>query len=159
MAKQYPIPWISTYFLAAIALIILTFVAIWSLDGVSFDYDRYDPDHEFLERIARSDMPREANFSGLNGGDWAVLCLVGPGGKLDAALRRSGADDKLTSALEAEYDSDALILHDTEFVLAYLSREGEAKLLRHPHGFAFAAKGRARCILPEKPVITIPVGE
>jgi hypothetical protein len=130
-----------------------------SLDIDLFSRHRYDPDHEFLERIARSDMPREANFSGLNGGDWAVLCLVGPGGKLDAALRRSGADDKLTSALEAEYDSDALILHDTEFVLAYLSREGEAKLLRHPHGFAFVATEKALCALPDKPVIKIPVGK
>ena len=158
MASRYPIPWISTYFIAAIALIAGAVLIGWFLDGLSFDYDRHDPDFDYLERIARSATPREGDFSKLNGGDWAVVCLVGHQGDVAGALRASGVAGAPAAAIVSAFDDDPPVLHETEFVLAYVMGGGEVKLLRHPHGFAFARGGDAQCTTRDKAGVTLPVG-
>lgn len=159
VTQHYPIPWISTYILAAIALIAGSFFVVWFLAGTGFDYDRYDPDHEYLERIVRSDTPRRGDFSTLNNGAWTVVCLVGPGGDVTKALQRAKIPATQSDAIGEAFDDDPPVLHQTEFVLAYMTRTGTVKLLRHPHGFAFIDANRARCITPERPVVMLPVRE
>lgn len=156
---RYPVPWISTYFIAAIALIAGSFFVVWFLDGLSFDYDRYDPDFDYLERIARSGTPREGDFSGLNGGDWVIICLVGHSGDVAAALREGGVPEPQAAAIAKAFADDPPMLHETEFVLAYLTRSQVVKLLRHPHGFAFARAGDAICTTREKTVLVLPAGK
>jgi len=158
VAPRYPIPWISTYFIAAIALIAGALFIGWFLDGLSFDYDRNDPDFDYLERIARSPTPREGDFSRLNGGDWATLCLVGPKGDVAAALRASGVSGPPAMAIVEAFDDDPPVLHETEFALAYLTRGHAVKLLRHPHGFAFVGAGEAQCTTRDKAGVALPVG-
>ncbi len=156
---RYPLPWISTYLFAAIALIAGSFLVAWFLDGLSFDYDRYDPDHEFLERIARSDTPREGDFSGLTGGDWAAVCLVGREGNVAAALREGGVSEAQAAAIRKALEDDPPVLHETEFVLVYITRAAAVKLLRHPHGFAFVGEGHAKCTTRGQPDLMLPARE
>ncbi len=157
MATKYPIPWISTYILAAIALIGLSFYAVWQMDRWSSGYDRDDPDFDYLERIARSATPRRGDFAKLNGGDWQALCLVGSQGFVAEALRAAKIPEALANTIRDAFDADPPELHVTEFTLAYVKGEGEAKLLRAPHGYAFARAGQAICTEREEPVVALPV--
>lgn len=158
MATKYPIPWIATYFLAALVLIASAFFFLRLVDGFGGDYDRYDPDFEYLERIARSKTPRQGDFAKLNQGDWQALCLVGSQGFVAEALRAAKIPTAQANAILKAFDSDPPDLHWTEFTLAYVTGEGAVKLLRAPHGHAFARAGQARCATRAKPVVALPVG-
>ena len=156
--SRYPIPWIATYFLAALALIVGAIAVGWVLEGTGFDYDGGDPDFAYLERIVLSGEPRRGDFSGLNVGDWQVLCLVGAGANLGAALDDTAVPPAQAGALRAAFDADPPVLHETEFVLAYITRGGATRLLRHPHGFAFVRRQAAACTLRDQPVLRLPAG-
>lgn len=156
--QKYPIPWIATYFLTALVIIVGGFFMLRYLDGLSFDYDRYDPDFETLERIARSKTPRQGDFAKLNGGDWLALCLVGSKGFVGQALRAGKIPTPQATAIQGAFDSDPPELHVTEFTLAYVKGDGEVKLLRAPHGYAFARAGQAMCTARANPVVALPVG-
>ena len=158
MAEKYPIPWIATYFLAALVLIAGGIFFLRLVDGFGGDYDRYDPDFEYLERIARSKTPRQGDFAKLNGGDWQALCLVGSKALVAEALRAAQIPEVPATAIRDAYDVDAPELHATEFALAYVKGEGDVKLLRAPHGYAFARAGQAMCTERAKPVMALPVG-
>lgn len=158
MVARYPVPWIATYFLAAIALVAGSFLIVWFLDGLSFDYERDDPDFEFMERIARSASPHEADFSALNGGDWQALCLLGSRADIEAAMKSGGLDDRQRATLRDAYEGEDFVLDASEFVFAYVDKAGAGKALRHPHGFAFAHSASAKCTVRERPVLQLPVG-
>ncbi|GAB4235387.1 MAG: hypothetical protein Kow0032_19880 [Methyloligellaceae bacterium] len=153
MTTRYPIPWIAPYFLAAGALIAGAFVlgSLVSGDRSPFDYN--DPDIAFLERIVLSAAPQRADFTRFNSGNWTLICLLGPGARLAGVSGPQGG----LEALQAELRAHPPELHESEFLLVYITREGELRRVHHPHGFAFAHPGAASCLTPEMPVVTLPV--
>lgn len=153
---RYPIPWIATYLVTGLVLIVGAFAMAWWLGRPASDFDYDNPDMQYLERIVLSDTPREGDFSKLNGGDWKVLCLVGFDAGMDAALQEAGVtgDDAREIASAAKSVSEQV--QETQFLLVYVTTSGEAKALRHPHGFAFARQGSAVCTNKETPVIALP---
>lgn len=156
---RYPIPWIATYLLTALALIAGSFVMVWYVNRATpkvFDYAQ--PDMAFLERIVLSADPRKADFSGLNGGDWQVLCLAGGTGDVGQALTRADIAQRAGRILHAAHAAIAGDIGETEFALVYVDNEGAARAVHHPHGFAFARAGAAKCTVRDKPVIPLPVG-
>lgn len=145
---DYPIPWIATFLLTALVLTAGSYFVGVYLDRVSYDYERNDPDFDYLERIARSVTPRSGDFSGLNGGDWTALCLIGAGGDV------SRAPAQIRAALDGELGG----LDETEFTFAYVAGDGAVKHFRHPHGFAFARAGASLCTARDMPVVELPAG-
>lgn len=155
---SYPIPWIATYFITALVLIAGSFVMVWYVNLPASKFDYSDPDMQFLERIVLSANPQQGDFSGLNGGDWQALCLVGWQSDLDAALKAADIDTAHGRAIATAYDAIAPDVLETEFVLVYVDGEGAAKPVHHPHGFAFAREGAAACTKQEKPLLNLPAG-
>jgi len=158
---QYPVPWVATYFIAAIVLIAGAFFATWFLSGERsrFDYDNRDV--QFLEKIVQSANPRRGDFSSFNGGDWKLLCLIGSHGddsKGDVtALSSVKGADAATDAIRAALKQVPRELHSSEFAVLYVTGAGEVRRVRHPHGFAFVRGLKAKCIIPEHPVLKLPV--
>lgn len=155
---RYPVPLIAVYVLAALALVGGALGIGRYLEEVRPGYDYADPDVTFLERIVLSDTPRRGDFSGLNGGDWRALCLVGHGAAVDPALEAVGVPADLSDVIARHMAALTQETDETEFVLVYARRGGKVKSVLHPHGFAFAPAGRARCLTPEAPVTKLPVG-
>lgn len=157
-APRYPIPWIATYFLTALVLIVGSFVMVWYVNQPASKFDYDDPDMTFLESIVLSEDPRRGDFTLLNGGDWRALCFVGWKGNVGAALARAGvaqADARLIRAAQATAREDVA---QTEFALVYVNGQGTAKAVHHPHGFAFAREGAAACTSKDNPVLELPAG-
>ncbi len=155
---EYPIPWIATYFLAGLALIAGSFVIVWYVSQFSSEFDYGDPDMKFLERIVLSPTPRQGDFSGLNGGNWRALCLVGWKGDPGGALKAAKIPDVPSGALLKAIERAATDIVRSEFIFVYTDNSGTPKTLRHPHGFAFAQQGDAACISRSQPVLRLPVG-
>lgn len=155
---KYPIPWIATYFIVAIALIGGSFIMLWyvNLPASKFDYD--DPDIKFLEAIVLSDTPRRGDFSELNGGDWQALCLSGLDGDLGSALEAAGIAPDQAKSIVAEAGRNKADLTETEAMLVYVDMADETRAVLHPHGFAFSPAGSAVCTRREAPEIGLPAG-
>lgn len=154
---KYPIPWIATYFITGLILIVGSFVIVWYVNRFSSQYDYTDPDRIFLERIVISPDPRRGDFTALNGGGWQALCLVGWRGDLAKAMAHAQLAPAYAEALLAAYDALAGEMEPSEFILIYTDRTGAAKALTHPHGFAFAQEQRAACTTVGQPVLALPV--
>jgi len=154
---SYPIPWIATYFVAGLILILGSFVLVWYVAQFSSDYDYTDPDMAFLERIVLSPDPQRADFSALNGGDWQALCLIGWQGDPAKAIATAKLPQASADAILDEYSTLAKGVERSEFVIVYIDKSGAAKALKHPHGFAFASEGHAACTIAGQPVLAIPV--
>ena len=154
---KYPIPWIATYFITGLILIAGSFVIVWYVGQFSSQYDYTDPDMTFLERIVLSPAPQRADFSALNGGNWQVLCLAGWRGDLAGALKVARIPEGPAGLLLKEAEGAVGDIGESEFLLVYASAKGRAKVLRHPHGFAFAHRASAVCISKGQPVLEIPV--
>jgi len=155
---KYPIPWVASYLIVGLILIVGSIAIAWYLSQFASEFDYDDPDMQFLERIVLSDDPRMADFTNLNGGDWQALCLVGWNGDLDPALKSPRIPAAAASAIRSEYAGRREVVNQTEFMLVYAMKDGDAKALRHPHGFAFAREGKAVCTARDKPVIALPAG-
>ena len=155
---DYPIPWIATYFLTGLALIVGSFILVWYASQFSSEYDYSDPDMKFLERIVLSPTPRRGDFSALNGGNWQALCLVGWNGDPGKALQAAGIGDAPARVLLEEAERAAARILPSEFSFLYTDNSGRPKALRHPHGFAFAREGQAACTSRAQPVLRIPAG-
>jgi len=153
----YPIPWIATYFLAGLTLIVGSFALVWYASQFSSDFDYADPDMKFLERIVLSAAPHRADFSALNGGHWQALCLAGWRGDLARALKAAKIPELQASQLLKRAQSIEQDIEESEFLLVYSGAKGGAKALRHPHGFAFAQPSSAACISRGQPVLEIPL--
>ncbi|MFQ5625254.1 MAG: hypothetical protein ACE5FM_01200 [Methyloligellaceae bacterium] len=153
---NYPIPWIATYFLTALILIAGSFAVVWYLNRFASGYDYDDPDMDFLEGIVQSPAPHRGDFSALNGGDWQALCLVGWRGNPSEALLAAKVPDSLARTILKQAGSVEHEAGETEFVLVYADAKGRVKVLRHPHGFAFAHKGSAVCTTAAQPVLRLP---
>lgn len=154
---QYPIPWIAVYFLTGLIVIGGSFVMVWYVNRFSSGYDYADPDMGFLERIVLSATPHKVDFSALNGGNWQVLCLAGRGGDLAGALKAAKIPELQAGLLLKRAQGVEREIGESEFMLVYSSAKGRAKVLRHPHGFAFAHQGSAVCISSGRPVLEIPL--
>ena len=157
MMSRYPLPLIAIYVLAALALIAGAVGIGRYLEEVRPGYDYANPDVAFLERIVLSGTPRRGDFSGLNGGDWRALCLVGHGADVSAALQAANIRADLSEAIAQHVSARAGDIGETEFMLAYVDSADAVKSVLHPHGFAFARAGQARCLTPEEPLATLPV--
>lgn len=155
---SYPIPWIATYFIAGLVLIVGSFVLVWYVSQFSSDYDYTDPDMRFLERIVISPEPGRGDFTALNGGDWQALCLVGWQGDLAEAIAEAKLPPASAKALLGSYGAQAKDMDRSEFVIVYADKSGAAKAVRHPHGFAFARAGEVACVSRSQPVLRLPVG-
>lgn len=155
---RYPIPWIASYFIVGLILIVGSIVIAWYLSQFSSDFDYDDPDMRFLERIVLSPDSRSGDFANLNRGDWGALCLVGWNGDTRAAITAASIDAASAGAILAAAEARAEDVRETEFMLVYVTNAGGAKALRHPHGFAFAHSGKAACTTKDKPVLGLPVG-
>jgi hypothetical protein len=153
---KYPIPWIATYFITALVLIVGSFVAVWYVNQPASKFDYNDPDMAFLERIVLSPAPEEGNFTKLNGGDWTTLCLVGWQGDLKKALNAAGIKAEPARALSKVYEAVSADVEMSEFVLVYVDGSDSAKAVLHPHGFAFARTGAAVCTTSRKPLLDLP---
>lgn len=153
---RYPIPWIATYLVTGLVLIVGSFAIVWWLGRPSSDFDYDNPDIQYLERIVLSDTPRQGDFSGLNGGDWSALCLIGFGGDVDVALEENGMTGGGARSIAFAAKSASEQVQETQFLLVYVTASGEARALRHPHGFAFARQGAAICAKKEDPVLKLP---
>lgn len=156
--SKYPIPWISTYFIAGFVLIVGSFVILWYVNQFSSDYDYYDPDMTFLERIVLSPNPGQGDFKQLNGGNWQALCLVGWRGDLAKALTEAKLPPAITQRFIASHGTLAGNMDESEFILIYLDKTGASKAVSHPHGFAFAREGQAVCTTTSHLVLSLPVG-
>ncbi|MDA7947163.1 MAG: hypothetical protein MPJ78_06775 [Hyphomicrobiaceae bacterium] len=156
--KNYPIPWIATYFLMALVLIAGSFVIVWYLGQFSSDFDYDDADVAFVEKIVLSPTPERGDFSALNGGDWQALCLVGWQATPKQAFKSAGIPEKAAEAMLRAYRTVAEQIKQSEFVLLYADRAGNVRAVRHPHGFAFAGEGAAACTGASNPVVSLPVG-
>lgn len=154
---RYPIPWIATYILTALVLIAGSFVVVWYLEQLTTEFDYDDADVAFLEKIVLSQAPMNGDFGVLNGGDWQALCLVGWQGKPEKALGAAGIADETAQALLQAYKDAEQDIKPSEFVLVYADRAGVAKAVHHPHGYAFAHQGVARCTRFSTPVLKLPV--
>lgn len=154
---RYPIPWIATYFITGLVLIAGSFVIVWYVNQFSSQYDYTDPDMIFLEAIILSPDPRRGDFTKLNGGNWRSLCLIGWQGDLAEAIVVAKLPPASAQALLGAYDALAGDTDSGEFIFLYADKSGEAKALKHPHGFAFAHEGQAACTTPARPVLVIPV--
>ncbi len=154
---RYPIPWIATYFITGLVLIVGSFVIVWYVNRFSSQYDYTDPDMTFLERIVLSPDPRRSDFTNLNGGNWQALCLVGWQGDLAKAIEDAKLPPASAEALLGAYDALSGDIDSGEFIFIYTDKSGPAKALKHPHGFAFAQQGQAACTTPARPVLVIPV--
>lgn len=154
---RYPIPWIATYFITGLVLIVGSFVIVWYVNRFSSQYDYTDPDMMFLERIVLSPDPRRGDFTNLNGGNWQALCLAGWQGNLAKAIVDAKLPPVTAEALLGAYDALAGDTDSGEFIFVYTDTSGAAKALKHPHGFAFAQQGQAACTTPARPVLVIPV--
>ncbi len=155
---KYPIPWISTYFIAGLVLIVGSFAVLWYVNQFSSDYDYYDPDMTFLERIVLSSSPGKGDFTQLNGGDWQALCLVGWQGKLAKFIVDAKLPPARVQKFLAKHDALAGDMDKSEFILIYLDKSGAVKALLHPHGFAFAREGQGVCTTTSKPALQLPGG-
>lgn len=155
---DYPIPWIASYFIAGIVLILGSFVVLWFMNQFSSDYDYYDPDMTFFERIVLSPEPRRGDFTNLNGGDWQALCLIGWRGDLSRAIMNAKLPVVTAEALLEAYDELAEDTDQSEFIFLYADKSGAVKALAHPHGFAFAREGHAGCTTTSQPMLKLPVG-
>ena len=156
--SKYPIPWIATYFITGLVLIIGSFVIVWYVSQFSSDYDYSDPDMMFLERIVLSPNPGHGDFTHLNGGNWQALCLIGWQGDLAKAIAVAKLPVATSNAVLAEYRSRAGDTDASEFTLIYTDKSGAAKALTHPHGFAFAREGQAACTTSTQSVLPLPAG-
>ncbi len=154
---KYPIPWIATYFITGLVLIVGSFVIVWYVNQFSSQYDYTDADMNFLEAIVLSPDPRRGDFTKLNGGNWQELCLAGWQGDLAKAIEDAKLPTVSTEALLGAYDALAADTESGEFIFIYTDTSGAAKALKHPHGFAFAQEGQAACTTPAHPVLVIPV--
>ena len=155
--KSYPIPWIATYFLAALALIAGSFFIVWYLGQFSSEFDYDDPDVAFIEKIVLSPTPERGDFSTLNDGDWQALCLIGWQAMPDEALKTAKVPKGTADAMQEAFRDMAEEVAQSEFILVYADREGEAAAVRHPHGFAFAGEGAAACTRSSDPVLKLPI--
>lgn len=153
---KYPIPWIATYFITALVLIAGSFALVWYVNRFASDFDYGDPDMAFLERIVLSPTPHRADFSSLNGGDWEALCLLGWQGDLTEALKAARIPDIPARTILKRVQSVEREAGETEFLLAYADGKGRVKILRHPHGFAFARQASAVCTTSAQPVLRLP---
>lgn len=156
---KYPIPWISTYFIVALALIAGSFAALWYVNQFSSDYDYYNPDMTFLERIVLSSNPGAGDFTGLNGGDWQALCLVGWRGGLGKEIAAANLPSATSQKFIDRQKALAGEMNETEFILIYADKSGAVKALLHPHGFAFARQGEAVCTPASRPALQLPGGD
>lgn len=154
---KYPIPWIATYFITALVLIVGSFAVVWYVNQFSSDYDYTDPDMAFLERIVISPDPRRGDFADLNNGDWQALCLIGWQGDLAKAMALAKLPRASMEAMRAGYGAPAKDMELSELVIVYTDKTGAAKSLTHPHGFAFARQGAAACTLRAHPVLALPI--
>lgn len=158
---QYPIPWIATYFIAALVLIAGAFSVTWFFSGEisRFDYD--NPDIQFLERIVQSANPGLGDFSSFNGGDWTLLCLIGSQGDDSqgdvTALSSVKGADAAAGAIRAALKQAPRELDGSEFAALYVTGAGEVRSVHHPHGFAFVRGLKAKCITPGHSVLKLPV--
>jgi hypothetical protein len=73
-------------------------------------------------------------------------------------LREGNIAARQAAAIRAAFEKAPPMPHETEFTLADVNGAGAVKLLRHPHGFAFARGGKAQCVGAEMPVLALPVG-
>ena len=154
---RYPIPWIATYFLTALALIAGAFAVVWYLERPSSEFDYDDPDVAFLERIVISPTPNRGDFTGLNGGNWQALCLVGWQGRPSEGLSAAGLSEALAQALRKAHEEIAGDIQPSEFALIYADPSDKVRAVRLPHGFAFAHEGAVRCTTRAEPVLQLPV--
>ncbi len=154
---RYPIPWIATYFLAALILIAGSFFIIWYLEQFASEFDYDDADVAFLEKIILSPEPGRGNFSVLNGGDWQALCLVGWKGRPEQALSVPGISPQTAGAMLRVYEDKKEHIEESEFLLVYADKAGRAKAVHHPHGYAFAGEGAVGCTGSTKPVLDLPI--
>lgn len=156
-APRSPIPWIATYILTALVLVAGAFFAVWHLERSTSEFDYDDADVAFLEKIVLSTAPTNGDFRALNGGDWQALCLVGWQGKPKEALNDAGIAEETAQALLRVYEDAEPDIKPSEFVLLYADRAGGTKAVHHPHGFAFAHEGAARCTTVAVPILRLPV--
>lgn len=153
---KYPIPWIATYFLTALVLIAGSFFVAWYMERYPVSFDYSDPDMTYMEQIVLSPDPQKGNFSGLNGGDWKALCLVGWKGNPEQALGDIKAGEDIVRAfLKSQHASPEELL-ESEFLLIYADGSSKVKTVRHPHGFAFAHTGAAACTTRDQPMLKLP---
>ena len=151
------IPWIATYFITGLILIVGSFIIAWYVSQFSSDYDYTDPDMTFLERIVTSPDPQRGDFSALNGGKWQALCLIGWQGDLAKAMADAKLAPVSTQAILTKHGARVGEAEASEFMLIYTNTSGEAKALTHPHGFAFVREGQAACTTAAQPVLQLPV--
>lgn len=156
--SKYPFPWIATYFIAGLVLIVGSFVIVWYVSQFSSDYDYTNPDMNFLERIVISPDPHRGDFTALNGGSWRALCLIGWKGDLSKAMADAKLPAASAEAFLAEHSVRAGDMDQSEFLLLYIDKSGAAKALTHPHGFSFARGGQATCTTAAHPVLSLPAG-
>ena len=142
----------------ALVLIAGSFVVIWYLGQFSSDFDYDDPDVAFVEKIVLSPTPERGDFSALNGGDWQALCLVGWQAMPDGALRTAKVPQPIADAMVRAFRRVVEDVVQSEFILVYADGEGDAKAVRHPHGFAFAGEGAVACTRSSDPVLDLPIG-
>lgn len=154
---RYPIPWIASYFIAGLILMGGAFVAVWYASQFSSEFDYEDPDMQFLENIVLSDEPRMADFTNLNSGDWQALCLIGHKAEAQSATAAAGLEAAIASKIVSRAASRREDVKPSEFLFVYVTRAGDAKALRHPHGFAFTGEGAAQCTTSETPKLMLPV--
>ncbi|MEM8743001.1 MAG: hypothetical protein AAGF14_00025 [Pseudomonadota bacterium] len=154
---KYPIPWIAIYFLTALVLIAGSFVVVWYLGQFSSEFDYDDADVAFVEKIVLSPTPERGDFTSLNAGDWQALCLVGWQAMPDRALKAAQIPNGIADAMLRAFRRMVEHVAQSEFMLVYADREGDAKAVRHPHGFAFAREGAAVCTRASEPVLALPI--
>ncbi len=155
--SRYPIPRIATYFVSALVLMAGAYAIVWYLEQPSSEFDYDDPDIAFLESVVISPTPSRGDFSNLNGGNWEALCLVGWQGQPGEGLRAARLSETVSQALLRAYEDISDEIQQSEFALVYADPSGEVKAVRHPHGFAFAHEGAARCTTRAEPVLQLPI--
>jgi hypothetical protein len=144
--------------IVCVAVATIAFVLIWY-----GQYDLDDPDDKQLQTLFGTPKPtrerqRLIDFSAINQGDWAVLCFFGgytePEEKLRRYVEGKGLELEVPATIPDPYHRLMFQVEEHEMSLAYVTKDGEAKIVHFP-GYSF--QHGSKCITRNEPKMKFPI--